>query len=401
MKTKIYSILLLLVSAFFIVSCSKEPSSGEGFAGEPSYKYFLLSALGSWPNTVHYMTATNDLTQGEMDLKREGDEVNTKGTYAYIVKNGFIYNYKTDQGVFKKMKFTMDQLVTVQEIPYSFIEDISTFTWIDSRTLVLVGATEAGRILRYSIIDVETMEIKKQGDIQGLDAFPKEYPFYNLGAVAYVDGELFLQYGYRNPEWMTSLFYNLAKLSYPDFKVISSNTDDRSAGVSNGSPYFKTTFIVDNQTFYYACTPRLETGQNETYLYRANKGDSSYDPDFSINLSALVNGNELLTTIDYIGDNKAMIVYRDPSLGKSYNARYAIVDLNTRQLVRVLDELPADEPYEQGFFVENLKVNIAVNSSSKEGNFVWIYDVKTDKVQRGMRIPDHISGFARFDKLFD
>lgn len=55
------------------------------------------------------------------------------------------------------------------------------------------------------------------------------------------------------------------------------------------------------------------------------------------------------TAIDYIGNNKIVILYRDPALGNSYNGRYAIVDIETRQLIRVLDELPGDEPYEQGF----------------------------------------------------
>ena len=109
MKHKIYSIVSALLLVLTAVGCSKEPSSSGGFEGEETYKYFLLSALGSWPNTVHYMTGTNDVTQGIIDLNREGDEINSKGTYAYIVKNGYIYNYKTDQGVFKKMKYTRDK----------------------------------------------------------------------------------------------------------------------------------------------------------------------------------------------------------------------------------------------------------------------------------------------------
>lgn len=401
MKTKIYNILVLIVCTLLVTSCSKEPSESGGFEGETSYKYFLLSALGNWPNTVHYMTGTNDVTQGVMDLKREGDEVNSKGTYAYIVKNGYIYNYKTDQGVFKKMKFTKDKLVTEKEIPYSFIEDISTFTWADSKTLILIGATSTKRIIRYTVLDTEKMEIIKQDDINGLEVFPTDYPAFNIGTIAYVDGELIFQYGFRDDKWMTAPFYNLAKISYPDFKVINSAKDIRSTGLANGSPYFKASFVVDNKSFYYTCSPRKETGQLATYLFRANKADVSFDPNYVIDISALVGGKELLTIIDYIGDNKAMIIYRDPAFGSTYNGRYAVVDLQTKQLVRTLDELPADEPYEQGFFVEKGKVNIAINSKSKEGNFVWIYDVKTDKVVKGMNIPDHISGFARFDKFYD
>ena len=33
----------------------------------------------------------------------EGRNRIPKETYSYIVKNGFIYNYKTDQGVFKSL----------------------------------------------------------------------------------------------------------------------------------------------------------------------------------------------------------------------------------------------------------------------------------------------------------
>ena len=86
------------------------------------------------------MTATNDVTKGEMDITKEGDEINSKGTYSYIVKNGFIYNYKTDQGVFKKFKYTPGQAYHYKkEVPYTYINDISGYTWIDSDTLLLTG----------------------------------------------------------------------------------------------------------------------------------------------------------------------------------------------------------------------------------------------------------------------
>ncbi|WP_232816118.1 hypothetical protein [Chryseobacterium capnotolerans] len=43
---------------------------------------------------------------------------------------------------------------------------------------------------------------------------------------------------------------------------------------------------------------------------------------------------------------------------------------------------------------------IAVNAS-QGGNYVWIYDLQTDKITKGMKLPDNISGFARFDKFYD
>ncbi len=95
-----------------------------------------------------------------------------------------------------------------------------------------------------------------------------------------------------------------------------------------------------------------------------------------------------------------VILYRDPALGSSYNGRYAIVDIETRKLVRILEELPGDEPYEQGLFTQDKKLYIAVNGS-QGSNYVWIYDVQTDKVTKGMKLPDRVSGFARFDKLYD
>ena len=392
--------IFLILASLIIISCEREPGSGTTGSGEKDYKYFLLSALGSWPNTVHYMTATNDVTKGEMDITKEGDEINSKGTYSYIVKNGFIYNYKTDQGVFKKFKYTQDRLTTIKEVPYTYISDISGYTWIDADTLLLTGETGDGQHIRYTIFRASDLSIIRQGEIEGFQPFPNGYNFFTLGAVTYIDGQIYLQYSFRDGKWLTPQYYNLAVIDYKTFKVKNSVSDNRSVGVSNGSPYFKTSFTKDNEAFYYTCFPRTGAGTGKISLLRALKGATAPDAGYEINLTELVGGKSLETAIDYIGNNKIVILYRDPALGNSYNGRYAIVDIETRQLIRVLDELPGDEPYEQGFFVQDKKLYIAVNAS-KGGNYVWIYDPQTDKTTKGMKLPDRISGFARFDKFYD
>lgn len=392
--------IFLLLACLSIISCEREPGSGGSESGEKDYQYFLLSALGSWPNTVHYMTATNDLTKGEMDITKEGDEINSKGTYSYIVKNGFIYNYKTDQGIFKKFKYTQDRLTTVKEVPFTYISDISSYVWIDANTLVIVGETGDGQHIRYTVFNTSDLSIIRQGEIEGFQPFPTAYNFYSLGAMTYIDGHIYLQYSFRNGKWITPDYYNFAVIDYKNFKVINSVTDSRSSGVANGSPYFKTTFTKDNEAFYYTCFPRVGAGSNKIYLFRALKGATSPDPGYQINLTDLVGGKSLETVIEYMGDNKMVVLYRDPALGNAYNGRYAIIDIETKQVVRVLDELPGDEPYEQGMFVRNKKLYIAVNAN-KGGNYVWIYDLQTDKISKGMKLPDKISGFARFDKFYD
>ncbi|OCA69051.1 hypothetical protein BBI01_17725 [Chryseobacterium artocarpi] len=393
------SILLLLV-CFTIISCESEPGYGDSGSGEKDYKYFLLSALGSWPNTVHYMTATNDLTKGEMDITKEGDEINSKGTYSYIVKNGFIYNYKTDQGVFKKFKYTQDRLTTVKEVPYTYISDISSFVWTDDNTLVLVGETGDGQHIRYTVFNATDLSVIRQGEIEGFQPFPDAYHFYTIGSMTYMNGEIYFQYSFRDGKWLNPPYYNLAVIDYKTFKVKSSVSDNRSSGVANGSPYFKTAFTKDKEAFYYTCFPRVGAGSNKIYLFRTLKGATAPDPGYQINLTDIVGNKSLETVIDYIGDNKMVVLYRDPALGDAYNGRYAIIDIETRQLVRVLDELPGDEPYEQSIFVQNKKLYIALNSNKGE-NFVWIYDIQTDKITKGMKLPDRISGFARFDKFYD
>ncbi|BAP32028.1 uncharacterized protein CHSO_2991 [Chryseobacterium sp. StRB126] len=392
--------ILLLLTCLTIIGCEREPDAGSSGSGEKDYKYFLLSALGSWPNTVHYMTATNDLTHGAMDITKEGDEINSKGTYSYIVKNGFIYNYKTDQGVFKKFKYTQDRLTTAKEVPYAYISDISSYVWVDDNTLVLVGETGDGQHIRYTVFNASDLSIIRQGEIEGFQPFPNAYNFYTLGSMTYMDGQIYLQYSYRNGKWITPEYYNFAVIDYNTFKVKHSVSDPRSSGVANGSPYFKTAFRKDNEAFYYACFPRVGAGTSKIQLFRTLKGATSPDATYQINLTDLVGGKTLETMIDYIGNNKMLILYRDPALGNAYNGRYAIVDIETKQLVRVLDELPGDEPYEQAVFVQNKKLYIAVNAS-KGGNYVWIYDLQTDKITKGMKLPDNISGFARFDKLYD
>lgn len=69
------------------------------------------------------------------------------------------------------------------------------------------------------------------------------------GAVTYIDGQIYLQYSFRDGKWLTPQYYNLAVIDYKTFKVKNSVSDSRSVGVSNGSPYFKTYFTKDNEAF--------------------------------------------------------------------------------------------------------------------------------------------------------
>ena len=39
---------ILILASLIIISCEREPGSGSTGSGEKDYKYFLLSALGSW-----------------------------------------------------------------------------------------------------------------------------------------------------------------------------------------------------------------------------------------------------------------------------------------------------------------------------------------------------------------
>lgn len=399
MKHKLHYIYTFSLVLLFLTGCSKEPSQSGGFEGEENYKYFLLSALGSWPNTVHYMTGMNDVTTGMIDLNKEGDEINSKGTYAYIVKNGYIYNFKTDQGIFKKFKYSKDRLHTEKEVPFSYINDVYTFTWVDDNTLVLFGTTGDAQHLRYAVLSVNDLSIISKGEVEGLEKFPEGYNHLAMGVSSYIDGKIYLQYGFRNDKWIMPDFYNFAILDYPNFKVINKERDNRISGLTNGSPYFKTSFKKENEAFYYTCFPRTNASNTDVYMFRAKMGEESFDKSFEINLTKLVGGVKPETIIQYIEENKFIMVYRDQTLGKAYNARYIIVDIESKQIVRRLDELPADEPYEQAIFEENGKIFMAINSKEKQ-NFVWIYDVKTDKVTKGMEIPGNISGFARFDKFY-
>ncbi|MFP3599589.1 hypothetical protein SB679_22980, partial [Chryseobacterium sp. SIMBA_029] len=149
-----------------------------------------------------------------MDITKEGDEINSKGTYSYIVKNGFIYNYKTDQGVFKKFKYTQDRLTTVKEVPFTYISDISSYVWIDNNTLVIVGETGDGQHIRYTIFNASDLSIIRQGEIEGFQPFPNAYNFYSLGAMTYMDGQIYLQYSFRDGKWLTPEYYNFAVIDY-------------------------------------------------------------------------------------------------------------------------------------------------------------------------------------------
>ena len=85
--------------------------------------------------------------------------------------------------------------------------------------LLLTGETGDGQHIRYTIFRASDLSIIRQGEIEGFQPFLNGYNFLMSGAVTYIDGQIYLQYSFRDGKWLTPQYYNLAVIDYKTFKV--------------------------------------------------------------------------------------------------------------------------------------------------------------------------------------
>ena len=393
---RLYTFLIALALVPLLNACKSDEETPDP-VDETQEKYVVWLQIGSWPNTTQYVLGTNSLTEGSIDLTGHGAEVTGKSAYGIITKGGYYYYYNTTTGRFSKFKYEKELYNTVLEVPYTHLADISGFTWINDKTLFVVGTDGDQTKVHYSVIDTETLKITN--GVLDAPAVPTGFKYYNLGNVEYTNGKVFVQFGYT-AEWPAPWEnkVNIGVVDYATLKYEKTLQSTVSAGPGTNKLWLSSSFVDDSGNTYFATNVEWSSlTQKQTAIYRVKKGTTELDASYTVNASTVGYDGVGLW---YIGGTKAILKYIDTAVtGSTHIYAFAVFDLETGKITRKLTEIPNDgDAYIQNIIVEDGKVFMITNAETGK-DYVYIYDIAAQTVKTGMEMIGGYDWILRLDKM--
>lgn len=398
-KTALLGCLILL---FVGLNSCKEAATDTPAPAESAYALWLQ--VGSWPNTFQYVVGTRSLTSGVVSLKGNGVEVTGRADYGIIPHNGFYYYPSTSStnGRFSKFALENNELKVVKEVPFTYQTGVTSYTWADDNTLILLGTNGTSTKVLYSIVNATTLEIKN-GEF-ALPAIPTGGKYMTTGSFDYVNGKLFVGLAYTN-DWPAPAFkrVSVAIVDYPSMTVSKLLEDDRTVGAGGINMWEPGSFVDANGDFYHLANPAwLGTGLNlPSVLYRVKSGTNEFDASYTVSLSPLVGGPVI--AMWNMGSGRAIIKYEDSSIAASGSKSkhiygFGVLNLATKTVTK-LTGIPLDNSSTlESVVVENGKAYILSNAETGK-DYVWEYDPATGKVTPGLEIQGGYDYMLRVDKL--
>lgn len=401
-KFKHLQFLILILVCFS--GCTQSPISADDHADQ-KYSIYILGKDGK-----EYLLQTSDLNKGILSPEQVGVEIGAKEiSRAVIVKNGFYYHLDRKKATFVKYKITNKTLIAVASVPLPDFS-IENFHWKSKDTLLLTGlnATDFSQV-KYALINTATMKQIAAGDME----IPRPTGRFENMSVGFV--ELRRQHiliGYTYHEQLSASNYTtsdttyVTELSYPEMTAIKTSRDTRSTypgGINTIQPY---SFTDEQQNYYFMTCPGIALGNRPelpTAIMRINASGNAPDPDYFFNLSASITHNHAYG-MWYLGHNKVIIRSERKDLFKGLGDHYStahfefyVADLLNKTLKKL--NLPLDKgTRRECVIVDNNTAYISVNSST-EGNFIWIYDIKTGTLKKGLQLAGNTDFIMRIDRL--
>jgi hypothetical protein len=389
---------LALMMAFFTLlsGCDSGGSDTPTPVEETQEKYAVWLQIGSWPNTTQYVLGTNSLTEGSINLTGHGAEVTGKSAYGIITKGGFYYYYNVTTGRFSKFKYEKELYNTVLEVPFTHLADIGGFTWINDKTLFLIGTDGDQTKMHYSVVDTETLKITN--GVLDTPATPTGFKYLNLGNVEYADGKVFVQFGYTADwpaPWQSKVYFGV--VDYATLKYEKTLSDTRSAGPGTNKIWLSSSFVDEKGNTYFATNVEWSNlAVKNAGIYRIKAGTTELDASYFQDKASI--GYDAVG-LWYIGGTQAILKYIDTAVTGDHKYAFAAFNLETGKITRKLTEIPNDnDAYIQNIIVEDGKVYMVTNAETGK-DYVYEYNIAAGTVKTGMEMIGGYDYILRVDKM--
>ncbi|WP_316803267.1 DUF4374 domain-containing protein [Pedobacter nototheniae] len=369
------------------------------------YSFYILGKEGK-----EYVIQTNSLTIGEIKPEVVGAALDGNDMDRDVfVKNGQYYHLNRKTSLFSKFKVEHGEFKKITDLK---IEDFSieNFTWLNGDTLLLTGLNE-------KLYNQPKFVLIKTGDMkiidQGLVDIPRpsgKYTSMSIGLVEKRNQKIFVGYTYHmvvgTSNYVTSDTLYVSTLSYPEMKLLKTERDTRSTypgGINTVQSY---TFDDGRGDYYFMSCPGIALGNRPeipTGIFRIKAGATGIDPAYFFNISASAIKNHAYGMWYLVGDEAIIRSERKDlfkGLGDHYSTahfEFYVINLKTKAIKKL--NLPLDKgTRRECVIVENGIANIAVNST-KEGNYIWQYNIKTGALTKGLQFGGDTDFILRMDKL--
>lgn len=400
-------VILLLTSAIlsFLYSCSQNTENSNMLAGK-NYSIYILGKDGK-----EYIVETNSLDSGKILPEQQGAILDAKAMDRdIIVKNGSYYHLNRKKAELSKYNVQNDSFHSIASIPLKDFS-IENYLWVGKDSLLLTGLDiKDFKQTKYVLIETGKMSLLSSGNL----AIPQpsgKFTSMSIGFVELRKNRLLLGYTYHqqlsSSNYTTSDTTYIAELDYPQMNLLKIDKDTRSTypgGINTVQSY---SFNDEHNNYYFMSCPGIALGNRPdlpTGIFRIKAGEENLDKDYFINISSSLINNHAYG-MWYIGNNKAIIRSERKDLYKGLSDHYStahfefyLVDLAAAKVLKKLN-LPLDKgTRRECVIVKDNLTYIAVNSST-EGNFIWIYNPKTDDLKKGLELAGNTDFIMRIDKL--
>ncbi|MBB5636000.1 hypothetical protein HDE68_001888 [Pedobacter cryoconitis] len=397
-------LLCSLILCCFFSSCHQQEKEDLN-PSKKKYSIYILAKDGK-----EYLLEIDSLSSGTIKPEDRGALLNGEVMDRdVIVHEGYYYHLSRKKASFEKYKINGKQLILVAAMPLKDFS-IENCKWIAGDTLLLTGLNKADYTqVKYLKVNAAAMTRISGGDIN-IPHPSGKFTSISIGFTELRKDKLLIGYSYNQQlgasNYSTSDTSYVSVLQYPEMTLLKTDKDTRSTSPGGINTIQSYAFNDEKGDYYFMSCPGIALGNRPelpTGIFRINKGDQAPDKSYFFNISGSVIQNHAYG-IWYLGNHKAIIRSERKDLFKGLSDHYNtahfefyVIDLLKKDIKKLA--LPLDKgTRRECIIVEGNLAYIAVNSTL-HGNYIWIYNITTGTLRKGLQLAGDTDFIMRTDKL--
>ena len=404
----LHAAMVALMFTFAFASCSSDDDDDKNKPVEPevpevTYHYDLTVTVGKHggmaSQETHLTMSVPSLSDPNttIDFKGNGIEI-TDYTIENIYDNKYMYQVPTSEDRFAKLQIKDNKINVIRERPFgknTYASRKYTHAWLNENTLLVMAANGTADKIVWTKLNTDDMTIISEGELSISVAEGFE-TFTTSGLLTYrkSDNKLFYFFYSKKGSGRKATkesFFHIAVIN-PETMAVERETVNKEASEMQGSAYgelMQNFMFFDDQNNLYLSTFSSVNKVNTGKLLRIKNGEYDFETDYN----AFPGAKGKIVSVLYIGNGKALAYSGDASVGTGIQDPayyYSIVDLNAKTATPIKFN-GADLPYSAGSFSQRAVYNAKENKayfgvSNDEGETVYVYDVATGGVTKGVSI---------------